>query len=120
MTHHENKKGEQGFSLLEVLIVLVMMIVVTGAVFGLMSDSMKTSHAALEMTDAQESTRTGHEYINRDLVNTGDGLNSINNIRVPLNFVTNYLTSNPVNEARLDKGLADFADRKGRRIPLPE
>jgi type II secretory pathway pseudopilin PulG len=96
LTHHHNKRSERGFSLLEVLIVLVMMIVVTGAVFGLMRDSMKTSHAALEMTDAQESARTGHEYINRDLVNTGDGLNSINNIRVPLNFVTNYLTRNPI------------------------
>jgi len=96
LTHQQNKKSERGFSLLEVLIVLVMMIVITGAVFGLMRDSMKTSHAALEMTDAQESARTGHEYINRDLVNTGDGLNSINNIRVPLNFVTNYLTSSPI------------------------
>lgn len=98
MTHHLDKKSERGFSLLEVLIVLVMMIVITGAVFGLMRDSMKTSHAALEMTDAQESARTGHEYINRDLVNTGDGLNSINNIRVPVNFVTNYLTSNPITD----------------------
>ncbi|MGH9874403.1 MAG: PilW family protein [Pyrinomonadaceae bacterium] len=98
MTHRHSQKSAQGFSLLELLIVLVMMIVVTGAVFGLMRDSMKTSHAALEMTDAQESARTGHEYINRDLVNTGDGLNSINNIRVPLNFVTNYLTSAPITD----------------------
>jgi type II secretory pathway pseudopilin PulG len=97
LTHRDNK-SERGFSLLEVLIVLVMMIVVTGAVFGLMRDSMKTSHAALELTDAQESARTAQEYIIRDLVNTGDGLNSLNNIRVPQNFVTNYLTSNPVTD----------------------
>lgn len=96
MTHRKNKKGEQGFSLLEVVIALVVMIVVTGAIFQLMRDSMKSSHAALEMSDAQESARTAHEYINRDLVNAGDGLNSINNIRVPLAFVTNYLTRNPI------------------------
>lgn len=96
MTHLNKKKSERGFSLLEVLIVLVVMVVVTGAVFGLMRDSMKTSHATLELTDAQESARTGQEYITRDLVNTGDGLNSINNIRVPLAFVTNYLTHNPI------------------------
>ena len=77
---------------------LVVMMVVLGAVFGLMRDSMKTSHAALEMSDAQESARTGQEYINRDLVNAGDGLNSINNIRVPQNFVTNYLTLSPITD----------------------
>lgn len=99
MKYQPYKNSEQGFSLLEVLIALVMMMVVTGAIFGLMRDSMKTSHAALEMSDAQESARTGHEYITRDLINTGDGLNSLTNIHVPRNFVTNYLTSNPIPEA---------------------
>ena len=81
---------------MEVLIAIVVLMIVTGAIFGLMRDSMKTSHAAMEMTDAQEALRAGQEYITRDLVNTGDGLNSINNIRMPQNFVTNYLTSNPI------------------------
>lgn len=96
MKHRHNTRRDQGFSLLELLIVLAMMIVVSGALLGLLRDSMKTSRAAMELTDAQESARTGHEYIARDLVNTGDGLNSINNIRVPQVFVTNYLTRNPV------------------------
>lgn len=99
MTHRDNKKGEQGFSLLEVIIALAVMTVVTGAVFQLMRDSMKSSHATLELSDAQESARTAQEFINRDLVNAGDGLNSINNIRVPQNFVTNYLTRNPITNA---------------------
>jgi len=96
--HREDKNSEQGFSLLEVLVALVVMMVVTGAIFALMRDSMKTSKAALEMSDGQQSVRTAHEYINRDLINVGDGLNSINNIRVPVGFVTNYLTLNPVTD----------------------
>ncbi|HEV7681548.1 MAG TPA: type II secretion system protein [Pyrinomonadaceae bacterium] len=96
MTNHSHKKRQDGFSMLELLIVLAMMIVVTGAALGLIRDSMKTSRAALELTDAQQSARTAHEYIVRDLLNSGDGLNSLNNIRVPQNFVTNYLTRNPV------------------------
>lgn len=96
MKSRDYKKSEQGFSLLEVLIALVVLVIVTGAIFGLMRDSMKTSHAAIEMTDAQEALRAGQEYITRDLVNTGDGLNSINNIRMPQNFVTNYLSRNPI------------------------
>ena len=67
---------------MEVLIAIVVLTIVTGAIFALLRDSMKTSHATLELTDAQESARTGQEYITRDLVNTGDGLNSIN-INVP-------------------------------------
>jgi prepilin-type N-terminal cleavage/methylation domain-containing protein len=98
LTQPDNKQSERGFSLLELLIALVVMIVVTGAIFDLLRDSMKTSHAALEMSDAQQAARTAHEYINRDLINAGDGLNSINNIRVPQNFVTNFLTSNPITD----------------------
>lgn len=99
MQQPHNKKGEQGFSLLEVLIAMVVMIVVTGAIFALMRDSMKTSTAAMELTDGQQALRTGLEYINRDLINTGDGLNSLSNIRVPENFVRNFLTLNPVLDA---------------------
>ncbi|HEV7472944.1 MAG TPA: prepilin-type N-terminal cleavage/methylation domain-containing protein [Pyrinomonadaceae bacterium] len=92
------KRGEQGFSLVEVLIAIVVMTIVTGAIFALLRDSMKTSQATMELTDAQESARTGQEYITRDLVNTGDGLNSLNNISVPEGFVTNYLTQSPVTD----------------------
>lgn len=98
MKHPENKNNEPGFSLLELVVAIAVMLIVTGAVFSLLKDSMTTSKATLEMTDAQESLRTGQEYINRDLMNTGDGLNSINNIRVPQNFATNYLTLNPVTD----------------------
>lgn len=99
MTCRDYKRGEQGFSMVEVLIAIVVLTIVTGAIFALLRDSMKTSHATLELTDAQESARTGQEYITRDLVNTGDGLNSINNINVPVDFVTNYLSQNPVTDA---------------------
>src|SRR4030095_2316708 len=61
-------------------------------------DSLKLSTTTYEMTDAQQSLRTAQEYINRDLVNTGDGLNSINRILVPQAFVTSYLALNPVTD----------------------
>jgi type II secretory pathway pseudopilin PulG len=91
-------RSERGFSIFEMMVAIVVMLVVTGAVFSLLRDSMKTSKATLEMADAQQSLRTAHEYIGRDLMNTGDGLNSISNIRVPENFVANYLTRNPVTD----------------------
>ncbi len=94
-----NKTGERGFSILEMMVAIIVMLIVTGAVFSLLRDSLKTSTATLEMGDAQQSLRTAHEYVSRDLLNTGDGLNSISNIRVPESFVTNYLTLNPVTDA---------------------
>jgi prepilin-type N-terminal cleavage/methylation domain-containing protein len=90
------KNSERGFSLLEMVVAIAVMLVVTGAIFALMRDSVKTSTATLEMSDGQQSSRTGQEFINRDLMNAGDGLSNIIDIRVPQNFVANYLTLNPV------------------------
>lgn len=98
MNQHDHKHCEQGFSLLEVIVAVAVMIVITGAIFALMRDSVKSSKATLEMTDGQQSSRTGQEFINRDLMNTGDGLDSISDIRVPQSFVANYLTLNPITD----------------------
>jgi hypothetical protein len=61
-----------------------------------MRDSMKVAMTTYEMTDAQQNMRTAQQFISRDLMNAGDGLNSISYIRVPLAFVTGYITRNPV------------------------
>jgi prepilin-type N-terminal cleavage/methylation domain-containing protein len=95
---HRDYKDCAGFSLLEVLVAVAVMIVVTGAIFALMRDSVKSSRATLELSDGQQSSRTGQEFINRDLMNTGDGLDSISDIRVPQGFVRNYLTLNPITD----------------------
>lgn len=105
MKHRNSKNCEQGFSLLEVLVAVAVMIVVTGAIFALMRDSVKSSKASLEMSDGQQSSRTGQEFINRDLMNTGDGLDSITDIFVPQAFVTNYLTLNPIPDASTPPGI---------------
>jgi prepilin-type N-terminal cleavage/methylation domain-containing protein len=92
------QRSERGFSILEMMVAIVVMLIITGAVFSLLRDTLKTGTATLEMADAQQSLRTAHEYVSRDLMNTGDGLNSISNIRLPENFVFNYLTLNPVRD----------------------
>jgi prepilin-type N-terminal cleavage/methylation domain-containing protein len=96
LTQADFKNSERGFSVLEMIVAMVVMAIITGAVFALMRDSVRTSTTSMEMNDGQQNSRTAQEYINRDLMNTGDGLNSITNIRVPQNFVTNFLASNPV------------------------
>jgi type II secretory pathway pseudopilin PulG len=89
------RKSQAGFSIAEVMVAMVVMTVITGAVVALMRDSLKVSATTYELTDAQQSLRNSQESINRDLINVGDGLNSINRILVPRTFVTNYLAVNP-------------------------
>jgi prepilin-type N-terminal cleavage/methylation domain-containing protein len=90
--------NQRGFSLIEMLIAVTVMIVLTSGVVTLLRGSMMITKATYEMTDAQENLRTTQEYINRDLMNAGDGLRSISMIRVPTTFVNNYLTLTPIQD----------------------
>lgn len=95
------KHNQAGFSLIEMMIAVTVMVLVTSAVVSLMKSSMIISTANYELTDAQQSLRTSQEYINRDLMNAGDGLKTISKIYVPNAFVTSYITLNPIADAGL-------------------
>ena|SRR4051794_32941113 len=101
-------KNQQGFTLIEMIIAVTVLVVVTSAVVSLMKSSMNISTANYELTDAQENLRTAQEYINRDLMNAGDGLRTISVIRVPQTFVTNYLTLTPIVDADMPAGIINL------------
>ena len=101
-------QNQEGFSLIEMMIAVTVMVIITGAVVSLMRSSMMIATASYEMTDAQESLRTAQEYINRDLMNAGDGLKSISTIRVPQPFVNNYLTLTPIVDADMPVGIINL------------
>lgn len=90
------RKKQEGFSLLELMVAMVVMLIVMGAIFSQSASVLQASNTTYEMTDAQQNLRTAQEFINRDLVSTGDGLRGVNNIRLPLGFVQNYITTQPV------------------------
>lgn len=98
LTQRKIRNSERGFSVVELIVGITVMLIITGAVFALMRDSVKTNKTSMELTDTQQGARAAQEYINRDLMNAGDGLNSISNIRVPRNFVTTYLARSPVTD----------------------
>ena len=98
MYNDSKRSNQQGFTVIEMIVALGIMLVVSGAILALMRDTMKVAAATYELTDAQESLRTGQEFLNRDLLNAGDGLKSISTIRVPQTFVTTYLTLTPVTD----------------------
>lgn len=101
--------NQSGFSLMELLVVIAVMAVVTGAVVAMMKDGVKVSNTTYEVTETQEGLRTAHEFLNRDLTETGDGLKNISPILVPQTFLTSYLTKNafvnPVSAGVVNLGL---------------
>ena len=89
-------KHQAGYSLLELLIGMGVMIVIVGATMSIISGSLKFSQSTFYVTDAEQSLRSAHELINRDLTSAGDGLKSIGTITVPLAFASNWLTRTTV------------------------
>ena len=100
--HSNSRIGTQkGFSILEMIVAMAMMLIVTSAIASLVKSSISVATATYEETDAQESLRTAQELINRDLMSAGDGLRNMSNIPVTKTFVTNYLALNPITDPAL-------------------
>jgi Tfp pilus assembly protein PilW len=89
------EQDQQGFTILEFIVSMTVMLLVLAAIFSLLKSSMKVATTTYEVTDAQQNLRTAQEFINRDLMNAGDGLESIITVRVPLAFMSSYITLTP-------------------------
>jgi prepilin-type N-terminal cleavage/methylation domain-containing protein len=87
---------QQGYSMIELMVALGIMVVISAASFALFAGSMKFTNATYHMTDAEEALRNAHEVMNRDLTTAGDGLRGIGTITAPLAFVQTFLTRTPV------------------------
>lgn len=96
MFQRRKSKQQAGFSLVELMVTLATMLVISAASFALIGSSLKFSNSTYHMIDAEEGGRAAHEVIHRDLTTAGDGLTGIGTITLPLAFVTNYLTQDPV------------------------
>lgn len=93
MKAYEGKKGQAGFSLIELVIAMGIMLGLLAAVSYLMKGALVSSNVNYELTDAQEATRIAQEYLNRDLSVTGDGFMSINDIRVAKLFAQRFMAN---------------------------
>lgn len=68
-----HRRGEAGFTITELLISTAIMLVVTGAIFGLVSPAQGTSQAQPEVADMQQRMRVGSETLFKELVMAGAG-----------------------------------------------
>ena len=97
MSPNRNLK-QAGYSMVELMVAMGVMLVISAASFALIGSSLKFANATYHVTDAQEGLRAAHEVVNRDLITAGDGLRGIGTIQVPKTFVQNYLTRTPVDD----------------------
>ena len=67
-------RSDSGFSLVESLVALMLMIVLTGAVFNLVNPGALTSQTQPEAMDMQQRARIGADLLFRDLFMAGAGI----------------------------------------------
>ena len=92
MNKLQKKTAQAGFSMIELIIVMVLTLIIMSAVFSLMHGTINTANANYEMTSATQNLRNAQEFINRDVLTLGDGVKSTPNIWLPTGFITTYLT----------------------------
>jgi Tfp pilus assembly protein PilW len=124
MSLNRKTNRQAGFSMMELLISLGGTMIITAAAFALIAGSIKFSNATYHLTDAEQTLRSAHEIINRDLTTAGDGLKGIGTIEVPKTFVQNYLTQTPIvdpnNTNYVNLGLVTSDDNVPANIAVPQ
>ena len=66
-------RGDTGFTLIEMLVSSAIMVIVTGAIFGLMNPAQGTFRVQPEVSDVQQRLRVGIDTLQKDLVMAGAG-----------------------------------------------
>ncbi len=86
------KNSQSGFSLLELLIVTVVMLIIMGGTFTLLRGTIVTASNNYQITTAAQGLRNSQEFLTRDILVVGDGLKGLSGIRLPTLFVSKFLT----------------------------
>jgi len=67
-------KREAGFSLIELLVAVAILVTIVGATLGALSQGLQATQGVTLMADTQENLRAGLNYMVRDLVQAGEGI----------------------------------------------
>lgn len=104
---NEREIDERGFSLVEMMVAMTVMLVLLGLVSSLFAGAMGTRSRQSRRSDALTSARAAIQVISREIANTGYGLNSngivysdcnSQRIHFRMNTVNSNLTTNDPNE----------------------
>jgi prepilin-type N-terminal cleavage/methylation domain-containing protein len=70
----ETRGNEQGFSMIELLVAMVITLIVSGAIYGLLAGGQNAFRREPELTERQQNIRMAMDVIMRDISNAGAGL----------------------------------------------
>jgi len=71
--HDSPLPSDRGFTVVEMLIATTIMVLVTGAIFGMMNPAQGTFQAQPEVSDMQQRLRIGADSLYKDLIMAGAG-----------------------------------------------
>ncbi|MBK8304319.1 MAG: PilW family protein [Chloracidobacterium sp.] len=89
--HKVRSKGEQGFSLLELVVSMMLFMIVTGAVWGVLRAAQMSRSVVNQQVDLQKNVRLGLNLIGRDTYNAGFGYPLRNTVVLPDNRISTLL-----------------------------
>jgi len=94
---------QSGFSLIELMVALTVTLVVSGAIYGLLSGGQSAFRREPELTDRQQNARVALNLIMRDIANAGSGMPKfIQTFSQNLDNCTNSTTC-PVDTGRITR-----------------
>src|SRR5450631_2013239 len=67
-------KREHGFSLVELMVTLAILVAIVGTTLGALSQASQATQSVTMMADTQENLRAGLNYMGRDLVQAGEAI----------------------------------------------
>ncbi len=67
-------KRQSGFTLIETLVAMTLMLIVVAAVMAALTDATHATEFVSLMADTQENLRAGMNYMARDLQQAGNGI----------------------------------------------
>ena len=85
------RASEAGFSLIELLVAMTITLIVSGAIYGLMTAGQNAFRREPELAERQQSIRLAMDLITRDIANAGSGLPPLSQV-----FTTGLGGTSPV------------------------
>jgi prepilin-type N-terminal cleavage/methylation domain-containing protein len=70
----QERRGDRGFSLVELMIAMTVTLIVSGAIYGLLTSGSNAFRREPELADRQQNIRVAMDLISRDVYNAGAAL----------------------------------------------
>jgi prepilin-type N-terminal cleavage/methylation domain-containing protein len=107
----ERRAGQDGFSLIELMVAMLVTLIVSGAIYGLLASGQGAFRREPELADRQQNIRVAMDLIQKDLENAGAAMASFTQV-----FTDNM---NGIGPNRPDGTATDYLELRGNDGECP-